>query len=194
MVCMLWSACPTDAGTSVSTPKMGATALHPAHPARWCCCTSTFQASRSCKTSSSCCHATRSTPPSGTVPQQREHFTAHLPIPKPPGLGSTPCWRAGPALAARCRMNAARRCRASGRTAKPCICPDWQRGKVQRHKLSSCSCMQTLLSRHVSFSGQVYKETGRDRPAGAQSPSSTGKHQHHQKPKPSEPQPQRGHT
>ncbi len=39
---------------------------------------------------------------------------------------------------------------------------------------------------------QVYKETGRDRPAGVQSPTSTGKHQHHRRPKPSEPQPQKG--
>ncbi len=30
------------------------------------------------------------------------------------------------------------------------------------------------------------KETGRDRPAGVQSPTSTGKHQHHQRPKPSD--------
>ncbi len=42
------------------------------------------------------------------------------------------------------------------------------------------------------FCGKVYKETGRDRPAGVQSPTSTGKHQHHQSPNPVNPNRKRG--
>ncbi len=59
-------------------------------------------------------------------------------------------------------------------------------------RLSVCTTPRKPLPTVSLFSVERFtgKETGRDRPAGVQSPTSTGKHQHHQRPKPSEPQPQ----